>query len=111
MSTSGSDGRSGRCGGRAIVFYGDDEKTLVDAIRAAERDYKTSGGEGSVGGRLMETNVPEVEDVVDENGNEIVRKTGDGRGSVEGAFSRKRGFKKKEKKIKRAARQQNEQNE
>ena len=83
----------GRKGGRAVVYYGDEEIDLVKAIRKAEES------EGEVDGELM------GKDDDGEEEDQLRNKTGGGGGTVEKAFSRKRGFRKKFKKAARPNRE------
>eukprot|EP00563_Minutocellus_polymorphus_P010387 CAMPEP_0181073130 /NCGR_PEP_ID=MMETSP1070-20121207/28922_1 /TAXON_ID=265543 /ORGANISM="Minutocellus polymorphus, Strain NH13" /LENGTH=623 /DNA_ID=CAMNT_0023154195 /DNA_START=32 /DNA_END=1903 /DNA_ORIENTATION=+ len=87
--------RMGRCGraglrnGRGVVFYGEMEKELVEVVREAEHQQETMA---------LSQDVEDEER--DADGTKKLRK-----GSVHGAFSRKRGFTKKRKKERRAARE------
>jgi len=86
--------RMGRCGraanrnGRGIVFYGSNERELVDVVRAAEEEQ---------GQMKLAQDVDEWGE--DEDG---------AAGTVKKAFSRKRGFTKKRKKERRDARESRE---
>jgi superfamily II DNA/RNA helicase len=84
--------RMGRCGragsrtGRGIVFYNENEAELVDVVREAEEQQE----------RMVLTG-----DVLDSNEDDDE----DSAGKVQKAFSRKRGFTKKRKKIRRDERE------
>ena len=84
----GRCGRAGQRNGRGVVFYGEVEKTLVEVVREAEHQQETMALSQDV----------EDDDERDADGTKKPRK-----GSVHGAFSRKRGFTKKRKKERRAA--------
>eukprot|EP00562_Extubocellulus_spinifer_P009974 CAMPEP_0178497002 /NCGR_PEP_ID=MMETSP0696-20121128/14434_1 /TAXON_ID=265572 /ORGANISM="Extubocellulus spinifer, Strain CCMP396" /LENGTH=644 /DNA_ID=CAMNT_0020125355 /DNA_START=132 /DNA_END=2066 /DNA_ORIENTATION=- len=83
----GRCGRAGKKNGRGVVFYGEMEHELVEVVRKAEHQQETMTLEQDV-----------LDEELDENGNKKPR-----RGSVQGAFSRKRGFTKKRKKERRVA--------
>jgi superfamily II DNA/RNA helicase len=76
----GRCGRAGQRTGRGIVFYNEQESELVEVVRAAEEQQEKMVLHGDV-------------DDVDANGDEA--------GKVNKAFSRKRGFTKKKKKLRR----------
>ena len=77
----GRCGRAGRRNGRGIVFYGEKESELVNVVQTAEDEYE---------GMTLEQDVDfdEADDP-------------DALGTVQKAFSRKRGFTKKRKKLRR----------
>lgn len=75
----GRCGRAGNRDGKGVVFYGGVESELVDVVRQAEDEQQTMVLEGN-----------EIDDNESESG-----------GKVQNAFSRKRGFTKKRKKIAR----------
>ena len=79
----GRCGRAGNRNGRGIVFYSHKERELVEVVQAAEEQQERMVLEGDV-------------DEVEVNEEEEVPK-----GSVKSAFSRKRGFTKKRKKLRR----------
>jgi superfamily II DNA/RNA helicase len=79
----GRCGRAGKQTGRGIVFFGDKERELVEVVREAEMQQESMVLEGDV-----------VESEEDEDA-----------GKVQKAFSRKRGFTKKLKKIRRDERE------
>ena len=81
----GRCGRAGQRTGRGIVFYSDYEAELVQVVRDAEKQQERMILEGDV----------DSQDDDDEEG---------AAGTVEKAFSRKRGFTKKRKKLKREVR-------
>lgn len=81
----GRCGRAGNRNGRGIVFYGAKERELVEVVQEAESQQERMILEGDVD-ELEEEN--ESEDAVS-------------KGSVKNAFSRKRGFTKKRKKLRR----------
>ena len=83
----GRCGRAGQRNGRGVVFYGEVEKELVEVVREAEHQQETMA---------LSQDVEDEER--DADGAKKPRK-----GSVHGAFSRKRGFTKKRKKERRAA--------
>jgi superfamily II DNA/RNA helicase len=83
----GRCGRAGKKNGHGVVFYGEMERELVEVVRKAEHQQETMTLEQDV-----------LDEELDENGNKKPR-----RGSVQGAFSRKRGFTKKRKKERRVA--------
>lgn len=78
----GRCGRAGKRDGRGIIFYGSKERELVEIVKTAELEQERMMLEG------------DVEDVDDES----KKKSG---GSVKDAFSRKRGFTKKRKKLRK----------
>lgn len=80
----GRCGRAGNRNGRGIVFYSRKERELVEVVREAELQQERM---------ILEGDVEEI-DVLDDS--EVVPK-----GSVKNAFSRKRGFTKKRKKLRR----------
>jgi superfamily II DNA/RNA helicase len=77
----GRCGRAGKRDGRGIIFYGGTESELVNVVRQAEKEQITM---------VLKSNEIEY--------NEEQTETG---GKVQNAFSRKRGFTKKRKKIAR----------
>ena len=85
----GRCGRAGQRNGRGVVFYGEVEKELVEVVREAEHQQET---------------MALSQDVEDEESNPDGKKK-PRKGSVHGAFSRKRGFTKRRKKERRAARE------
>lgn len=80
----GRCGRAGNRDGRGVIFYGPKERELVEVVRAAEEQQSRM------------TLKQDVEDE-DEMGANV------GKGKVEKAFSRKRGFTKKRKKQRKRA--------
>lgn len=82
----GRCGRAGNRNGRGIVFYGEKERELVEVVRDAESQQERMMLEG------------DVDDVEEENESE---EDAVPKGSVKKAFSRKRGFNKKRKKLRR----------
>jgi len=80
----GRCGRAGQRTGRGIVFYGEREAELVEVVRDAEAQQEKMQLEGQ-----------EVDDRPDDDDDES------GKGKVQKAFSRKRGFTKKRKKLRR----------
>lgn len=78
----GRCGRAGNRDGRGVIFYGGAESELVEVVRKAEGDQETMVLQG----------------------NEIDDETASSGGKVDNAFSRKRGFTKKRKKIRREER-------
>ena len=85
----GRCGRAGNRDGRGVIFYGGVESELVEVVRAAEQQQETM----ILTGNEIEAN--NVEDGIEVKNNES--------GKVEAAFSRKRGFTRKRKKLKREA--------
>jgi superfamily II DNA/RNA helicase len=83
----GRCGRAGNRNGRGIVFYGPKERELVEVVQAAESQQERM---------VLQGDVDEIEEEIDSE--ETVP-----RGSVKNAFSRKRGFTKKRKKLRREA--------
>jgi len=79
----GRCGRAGKRDGRGVIFYGGVESELIEVVRKAEGDQETMVLQGN-----------EIEDENASSG-----------GKVDNAFSRKRGFTKKRKKIKRKERE------
>ena len=77
----GRCGRAGQRNGRGIVFYDSKQRELIEVVREAESMQETMVLEG------------DVEDPTDEEGSAKVKK----------AFSRRRGFSKKRKKLRRDA--------
>lgn len=77
----GRCGRAGNCNGRGIVFYGQNERELVEVVRDAEMQQERMMLEGDVDEVGEESEVP--------------------KGSVKNAFSRRRGFTKKRKKLRK----------
>jgi superfamily II DNA/RNA helicase len=75
----GRCGRAGNRNGRGIVFYGPKEQELVEVVQDAETQQERM---------VLEGDVDEIDEEVPN-------------GSVKSAFSRKRGFTKKRKKLKR----------
>uniref|UniRef100_A0A7S4I9X7 RNA helicase n=1 Tax=Odontella aurita TaxID=265563 RepID=A0A7S4I9X7_9STRA len=90
----GRCGRAGRVDGRGVVFYGDKEAELVDVVREAEGNQDRM--------ELMQ-DVDDDDDEGEEEVNEGVEKKN--KGKVGNAFSRKRGFTRKRKKLRREARE------
>jgi superfamily II DNA/RNA helicase len=84
----GRCGRAGKQTGRGIVFYGEKERELVEVVREAEEQQESM---------VLEGNVIELDEDEDE---------ADQAGKVQKAFSRKRGFTKKRKKIRRDEREE-----
>jgi superfamily II DNA/RNA helicase len=82
----GRCGRAGKQTGRGIVFFGEKERELVEVVRKAEMQQESMVLEGEV--------VESEEDGEDDQA-----------GKVQKAFSRKRGFTKKLKKIRRDERE------
>ncbi|GKZ00723.1 hypothetical protein MPSEU_001024200 [Mayamaea pseudoterrestris] len=78
----GRCGRAGRRNGRGIVFYGEKEEELVEVVRMAENEHEKM---------TLEQNV----DIDDDEDDDAAA------GTVQKAFSRKRGFTKKRKKLRR----------
>lgn len=91
-------GRSGRAGqptgGRGIVFYGDVEEPLARVVQQAEQEQDQMMS-------LQGNDVMEVEQKDDEDDEADVEDSEAVAGSVQNAFSRKRGFTKKRKKLRR----------
>ncbi len=83
----GRCGRAGNRNGRGVIFYGDIESELVEVVRQAEEEQETMVLKGN-----------DIEELDDEDA------TASG-GKVKNAFSRKRGFTKKRKKIARKSRE------
>lgn len=83
----GRCGRAGQRNGRGIVFYGETERELVEVVRRAEEEHDRM---------VLEQDV-DLDDDDDYNEN----KEPSNIGTVENAFSRKRGFTKKRKKQRR----------
>lgn len=83
----GRCGRAGQRTGRGVVFYNDQERELVEVVRAAEEQQETMTLQGN---DVLE---------LDEEGKVIKA------GTVKKAFSRKRGFTKKRKKERQEQRQ------
>lgn len=81
----GRCGRAGNRNGRGIVFYGAKERELVEVVRDAELQQERMMLEGDV-------------DEIEQDG-ELQEQPP--KGSVKNAFSRKRGFTKKRKKLRR----------
>lgn len=81
----GRCGRAGNRNGRGIVFYGAKERELVEVVRDAESQQERM---------MLEGDVDELEQ--EDDPEEAAPK-----GSVKNAFSRKRGFTKKRKKLRR----------
>lgn len=77
----GRCGRAGKRDGRGVIFYGGSERELVNVVRQAEEEQVTM---------VLKSNEIEYTDEQSETG-----------GKVQNAFSRKRGFTKKRKKISR----------
>jgi superfamily II DNA/RNA helicase len=88
----GRCGRAGERNGRGIIFYNPREKSLVDVVRDAERQQKEK--------QMMMLRGDVIDDDDDE---EEPSKKGSNTtdGTVSKAFSRRRGFTKKIKKIRR----------
>ncbi len=80
----GRCGRAGQRTGRGIVFYNEAEAELVQVVQQAEEQQERMILEGDVDDRLNEDDAEEA-------------------GKVNNAFSRKRGFTKKRKKLQREA--------
>jgi superfamily II DNA/RNA helicase len=83
--------------GRGIVFYGETEKDLVRAVQNAEAQQESMVLEGSEVDPTVQGEGEDDEDV------DSSTATAETVGSVKNAFSRKRGFTKKLKKLKREA--------
>jgi len=81
----GRCGRAGNRNGRGIVFYGAKERELVEVVQDAESQQERM---------MLEGDVDEIEEE-DESEDSVPK------GSVKNAFSRKRGFTKKRKKLRR----------
>lgn len=81
----GRCGRAGKRNGRGIIFFGEKERALVEVVREAEQQQDRM---------VLKGDVDAADD--DEETGEAVPP-----GSVKNAFSRKRGFTKKRKKLKR----------
>ena len=108
--------RMGRCGragqrvGRGIVYFSSKEKPLVDVVRQAEQE-QVREGESATGLTLQGPDVvetPQMEDSAEQNNDddndskmESIRQRE--AGTVNQAFSRKRGFTKKRKKYRKLA--------
>lgn len=84
----GRCGRAGKRDGRGVIFYGGVESELIGVVRQAESDQETMVMKGN-----------DIEDSEESSG-----------GKVKNAFSRKRGFTKKRKKIVRASREASDNN-
>jgi len=84
----GRCGRAGNRNGRGVIFYGGVESDLVKVVREAELQQDTMVLKGN-----------DLEDDQDKSNEEVDA------GKVRSAFSRKRGFTKKRKKIARKARE------
>ncbi len=84
----GRCGRAGNRDGRGIVFYGPEQRELVEVVRDAEQQQT----------RMLLSQ--DVEEELDDEDSEGEKKEV---GKVKRAFSRKRGFTKKRKKEKRKA--------
>uniref|UniRef100_A0A7S0GC94 ATP-dependent RNA helicase n=2 Tax=Proboscia inermis TaxID=420281 RepID=A0A7S0GC94_9STRA len=82
----GRCGRAGKKDGRGIIFYSSKEAGLVDVVREAENQQERMVLEG------------DVDDTDDKNSD--TENVGNA-GKVKNAFSRRRGFNKKRKKIRR----------
>lgn len=85
----GRCGRAGQRTGRGIIFYGDTEKELVQVVQEAEEQQERMVLQQDV----LEQEADDLEEV----------------GKVKKAFSRKRGFTKKRKKLQREAEEQQQQ--
>jgi superfamily II DNA/RNA helicase len=85
----GRCGRAGQRTGRGIVFYDEREADLVEVVRDAEAQQETMRLEGQ-----------QVDDRLDDEGLDADEKAAQ-KGKVQKAFSRKRGFTKKRKKMRR----------
>jgi len=110
--------RMGRCGragsqtGRGIVFYSEQEAELVEVVQEAERQQETMKLQGHDVDFELEVEL-ELESATDRTktsnsnsgggGNNEKKKKQD-QGKVQQAFSRKRGFTKKRKKLRREER-------
>jgi superfamily II DNA/RNA helicase len=86
----GRCGRAGNSDGRGIIFYGAQERELVEVVREAEEQQSSM---------TLSQDVEEGLDDDDEDGEPSDK------GKVKKAFSRKRGFTKKRKKERREARE------
>ena len=83
----GRCGRAGNRNGRGIIFYGKQERELVSVIQDAERQQDRMTLQGDVS---SDFDLPE-DDVIDHVATDV--------GKIDEAFSRKRGFTKKRKKL------------
>jgi superfamily II DNA/RNA helicase len=78
----GRCGRAGQRTGRCIVFYGEQEKELIEVVRKAEDAQERM---------VLDGDVPDIDEMDDTSG------------KVDKAFSRRRGFTKKRKKERKVA--------
>lgn len=89
----GRCGRAGNQDGRGVIFYGGVESELVEVVRDAEQQQETMVLKGS-----------DIDDC------EVDDESSDKQGKVQAAFSRKRGFTRKRKKLrKKASREEQEE--
>jgi len=86
----GRCGRAGNSDGRGIIFYGANEKELVEVVKEAEYHQSSM------------TLIQDVEDELDNEEGGDCEQPSD-KSKVKKAFSRKRGFTKKRKKEKKEA--------
>ena len=87
----GRCGRAGNRNGRGVIFYGGVESALVHVVRDAEQQQETMVLKGN-----------DIEEFNDD---------GVGSGKVQAAFSRKRGFTRKRKKLRKATREEEQEDE
>jgi Superfamily II DNA and RNA helicases len=97
----GRCGRAGKRDGRGVIFYGEVESELVDVVKQAEMEQETMVLKGN--------DIIEVEDQEGED-KQGAMKTSLTAGKVKNAFSRKRGFTKKRKKLARKSRDGDDDN-
>ena len=98
----GRCGRAGNRDGRGIVFYGPNEKELVEVVREAEEQQSRMTLSQDVDDCFEDKESMEK----DTEGKEDGEDDGSDAGKVKKAFSRRRGFTKKRKKAQREAREQ-----
>jgi len=91
----GRCGRAGNRDGRGVIFYGGVESELVEVVIEAEQQQETMILKGN-----------DIEDM-ESDGEEGEDKEKE-KGKVQAAFSRKRGFTRKRKKLRKAAREEQE---
>jgi superfamily II DNA/RNA helicase len=89
----GRCGRAGERNGRGIIFYNSREKSLVDVVRDAERQQKEK--------QMMMLRGDVIDDDDDDEEESSKKGSNTTDGTVSKAFSRRRGFTKKIKKIRR----------
>ncbi len=89
----GRCGRAGNRDGRGVVFYGGVESELVEVVIDAEQQQETMVLKGN---DIEDDNTASDEDQEED------------KGKVQAAFSRKRGFTRKRKKLRKAAREEQE---